>query len=77
MNGKVVNSEKDKPPVINFNGQIVTLHRICFEIYDPEQEKVLAVQCQYPIKRFNEGRIHSNHQETTTVEYIPGSRNCP
>ena len=27
--------------------------------------------------RFNEGRIDSNHQETTNVESIPRSRNCP
>ena len=48
MIGKVVSAKKDKPPVINFNGQIVTLRRIRFEIYDPKQEKVLAVRCQHP-----------------------------
>ena len=27
------------------------------------------------ILRFNEGRVNSHHQETTTVEFIPGSTN--
>ena len=50
MIGKVVTAKKDKAPVINFNGRIVSLDRVRFEIYDPEQEKVLAVRCQFPIR---------------------------
>ena len=62
--GKVVSAEKDKPPVINFNGRIVTLDRICFEVYDPEQEKVLAVPCQYPIKLAFTLTVHWAHGQT-------------
>ena len=50
MIGKVVSAKKDKPLVINVNGPIVSLDRVRFEIYDPKQEKVLAVCCKYPIK---------------------------
>ena len=48
--GKVLSAEKDKPPVFNFDGRIVTLDRIRFVIYDPQHEKFLAVCYQYPMK---------------------------
>ena len=64
MIGKVVRVKKDKPPVINFNGQIVSLDRVRFEIYDPEQEKVLVVRCQNPNKLAFALTVHSAQGQT-------------
>ena len=47
--GEVIVAEKDKLTV-NFEGKIVTLEKAQYEIYDPDEEKVLAVRYQYPVK---------------------------
>ena len=62
--GKVIRVEKDKPPVINFGGQIVILDRVWFETFDLEQERVLEIRYQYPIIYI------------VGCTSMPGSRNC-
>ncbi|KAL5010533.1 hypothetical protein ScPMuIL_012838 [Solemya velum] len=47
--GKVHKVSADGPPIINFNGKLVTLKRERFEIFDKEQHKVLACRVQYPL----------------------------
>ena len=69
MIGKVISAKKDKPSVINFNGAIVSLDQVRFEIYDPKQQKFLAVRCQYPIKLAFALTVHSAQGQTKdTIE---------
>ena len=67
----MVSAKKHKPPVINFNGPIVSLDQVPLEIYDPKQEKVLAVRCQYAINLAFALTVHSAQgqtKDTTEIE---------
>lgn len=46
--GKVLNVSAAGPPIINFNGKLVTLKWERFEIFDKEQHKVVTCRVQYP-----------------------------
>lgn len=41
--------EKDKPPVINFDGNLVPISEVKFDVYDMQQEKTLAYRTQIPL----------------------------
>ncbi|XP_061169987.1 uncharacterized protein LOC133179211 [Saccostrea echinata] len=41
--------EKDTPPVINFDGNLVPLSDVKFDVYDMQQEKTLACRTQIPV----------------------------
>jgi hypothetical protein len=47
--GKVHKVSATGPPIINFNGKFITLNQERFEIFDKEQNTVLACRVQYPV----------------------------
>ena len=68
LRGKVYKLEKDKPPIIDFGGKIVTLERSKFEIYDSIQYKTLAIRTQYPVILAYAMTVH--RAQGQTLEFV-------
>lgn len=49
MTGIVHHLEKDSPPIVNFNGNLVSVPMTKFDIFDTKQNKNLASRSQIPI----------------------------
>lgn len=49
MKGVIHKLQHDKPPIINFNGKLVEVPKVKFDVYDPQQRRTLASRTQIPV----------------------------
>ena len=66
--GKVHSLKKDCLPVININGNLIEVPHYRFEVYSPEQSKILASRTQYPIILAYALTVH--RAQGQTIEYV-------
>ncbi|KAK3102031.1 hypothetical protein FSP39_008246 [Pinctada imbricata] len=66
--GKVYRLLSNEPPVIDFDGKVVTLQRLRYEIYDSEEGRVLASRTQYPVILAFALTVH--RAQGQTLEYL-------
>ena len=66
--GKVHSLKKDCLPVININGNLIEVPHYRFEVYSPEQSKILASRTQYPIILAYALTVH--RAQGRTIEYV-------
>lgn len=48
--GIVQEVKENKDPLINIDGNIISVRRFVFDVYNPQQQKTLARRSQYPLQ---------------------------
>lgn len=62
--GIVQEVKENKDPVININGNIITVHRFDFDVYNPQQQKTLARRSQYSLQLAFALTVHKAQGQT-------------
>ncbi|XP_061171689.1 uncharacterized protein LOC133181165 [Saccostrea echinata] len=68
MRGTIHSLEKDKPPVVNFSGKLVTMKQANFDIFDPDRNVTLACRKQYPLSLAFALTVH--RAQGQTLEFV-------